>query len=264
MKDYEHRAQQYLPRRSYTLIRVDGKAFHTYTRGLKKPFDEGLVDDMEATMIALCTGIQGAKLAYHQSDEITVVVTDFDTHETCMWFNGRTDKMCSVAASIATAEFNSQRLVRAVGSGDIDVLQLTGGQSIRLAQFDARVFTVPTRAETLNNLLWRQRDAIKNSISAAAQHHFSEKQLRGVNGNEKKRMLLAGGYDWNTLPIRLQRGSVCIKRSVFTSFTPTSVDLMPDGQRSTAGIGTSRSKWMVEPAPDFAAMWDSSMIPERE
>jgi tRNA(His) 5'-end guanylyltransferase len=110
-ENYENRTRISLPRRSYTVIRIDGKAFHTYTKGLNRPFDRRLIEDMNATAAYLCKNIMGAKLAYVQSDEISIVITDFEDISTQAWFDNNLQKMCSVAASMATSEFNRLRLM---------------------------------------------------------------------------------------------------------------------------------------------------------
>ena len=113
MKDsYENRTRFMLGRRSYTLMRIDGKAFHTYTKGLDRPFDAGLIYDMDETTKYLCKNIQGAKFGYVQSDEISILITDFDDIASEMWFDGNLQKMCSISASLATAEFNRLRMKR--------------------------------------------------------------------------------------------------------------------------------------------------------
>src|SRR5262249_45011362 len=106
---YENRAKTFLPRRTYTVIRIDGKAFHSYTRGLDRPYDQRLMDDMTATAGFLCQEIAGARLAYCQSDEISVILTDFDKVSTQAWFDGGAQKITSVSASLATAKFNELR-----------------------------------------------------------------------------------------------------------------------------------------------------------
>ena len=106
MKGYEAVTKYVLPRRGYTMIRIDGKAFHTYTKGFKRPFDQGLIDDMDTTAMFLCKEIQGAVAAFVQSDEISILVCDFEKLETSAWFDNSIQKMCSVSASMATAKFN--------------------------------------------------------------------------------------------------------------------------------------------------------------
>lgn len=160
--NYENRTQTWVPRRTYTIIRIDGKAFHSYTKGLTRPFDNGLSDAMNATALFLCQEIQGAKFGFVQSDEISILMTDFDNIETDVWFGGNVQKIVSVAASLATAKFN------AVRPG-------------KLAMFDCRVFTIPDPTEVVNYFIWRQKDTIRNSIQAVAQSIYSPKQLNGKN-----------------------------------------------------------------------------------
>ena len=169
---YEVRAQTLLPRRTYTIIRLDGKSFHTYTRGCEKPHDRELSVDMQVAAGQLCKQAQGARFAYVQSDEISVLLTDFATDHTDAWFDGNVQKIVSVSASIVTAWFNS---LRRTENG--------------LAYFDARVFTIPDPTEVKNYFVWRQRDCVRNSIMSLAQAHFSHKQLHGKNTDELQEML---------------------------------------------------------------------------
>jgi len=99
---YEDRFRLQLPRRTNILIRIDGKAFHTYTKGLNRPYDTDLMDDMNETTKFLCENIQGAKMGYVQSDEISILITDYDDIDTQGWFDYNLQKMCSISASLAT------------------------------------------------------------------------------------------------------------------------------------------------------------------
>ncbi len=198
MKDYyEGRAAVKLPRRSYTVVRVDGKAFHTFTRGLARPFDAGLVEDMDSTATYLCSGIMGAKLGYVRSDEISVVLTDFDDLRTQAWFDLGIQKVCSVAASMATRAFNEARQRRTPGG--------------RWAEFDARVFQLPNITEVENYLVWRQQDASRNSISSVAQSLYSHRELHGVSSSGMQELLHRKGVNWNDLPSGLKRGRAIVK-----------------------------------------------------
>lgn len=205
MKRYEEVYKYKLVPRSYTIIRLDGRAFHTFTKGLKKPFDKRVVDAMINTTFKLKSEIQGCKLAYVQSDEISLVLTDFDTHEMQPWFGNEVQKITSVSASIATSTFN------AVSGID------------RIANFDSRVFQVPSHTEVYNYILWRQQDAIRNSISACAQALYSPKQLNGKNqilmremitdkSEEFTQIMLDLGYEseeyytWEDIPDFLKYG----------------------------------------------------------
>lgn len=195
MKDfYENRTRFCLPRRTYTVIRIDGKAFHSYTRGLKRPFDDQLMIDLDETAKFLCKEIQGTKLAYVQSDEISIVLTDFEEIGTDAWFNGNIQKMASVSASLATAKFN----------------ELRPG---KLAFFDSRVFTIPYITEVENYLIWREQDASRNSISAVAQSLYSQKQLMGKTGDQMQEMIFQKGINWNDYPPRYKRGRMIVKET---------------------------------------------------
>jgi tRNA(His) 5'-end guanylyltransferase len=197
---YEDRTKQFLMRRMITIIRLDGKGFSKFTKGLNKPFDDGFSDDMDATAVYLCENIQGAKFAYTQSDEISVILTDFDNLETSAWFDYNVQKMVSIAASLATARFNQLRAFR--------------GET-KLAQFDARVFQVPSVNEMTNYVLWRQQDCTRNSISMAASANFPHKQLEGVSGNDKQELLFnEKGINWNDYKVKYKRGVVISKKSI--------------------------------------------------
>lgn len=198
MKGYEYSYRYYLPKRLPVMIRIDGKAFHTYTKGFKKPFDEKLANAMWETTKYLCENIQGCKMGYTQSDEITLLVTNYEKVTTDSWFDNNLQKMASVAASLATAKFNEE----------IHKLYPEKG----LALFDARVFVVPHN-EVVNCLLWRQLDASKNSISMVAQANFSHKSLQGLNGNQMQdKLWKEKDINWNDLPVWQKRGAAIIKK----------------------------------------------------
>lgn len=215
MKDfYEDRTRFKLARRTNTIIRIDGKAFSTYTKGLKKPFDAGLIEDMNLTTEFLCKNIQGAKFGYVQSDEISILLTDYDSIQTDAWFDGNLQKMASIAASIATVRFNQLRMMRACHEGsDVDgYLDMDDLDKFKLAMFDARVFQIPSQIEVINYFIWRQQDATRNSISSVAQANFSSSQLKGVKTNQMQDMLmLEKGINWNDFTPREKRGAVIKK-----------------------------------------------------
>ena len=191
---YENRTRNLLPRRTYTIIRVDGKAFHTYTRGLERPFDMQLIADMDATACYMCKNIQGAKLAFVQSDEISIVLTDFDKLGTAAWFDGNIQKMASVSASLATAKFNQLR-------------------PDKIALFDSRVFTIPSAIEVENYLIWRQQDTTRNSISSVAQYLYSPKELHGKDTDTMQEMCFQKGVNWNDYEAKLKRGRLIVKET---------------------------------------------------
>ena len=207
MKGYENVFRNYLPRRSYVIIRVDGKAFHSFTKGLKKPFDDELIEDMNETTKFLCANIQGAKLGYVQSDEISIIITDFETFDTQSWFENNIQKMCSISASLATAKFNQLRLKR-VNNG---VFANEIEEHPKLAQFDSRIFLVPNRSEAMNYLLWRQNDAVRNSISMVAQSLYPHKELQGKNTDQMQELAFRKGINWNDLEAGKRRGRLFAK-----------------------------------------------------
>jgi len=191
---YENRTRTFLPRRTYTIIRIDGKAFHTYTRGLTRPFDWDLVNDMDETAKYLCENIQGAKFAFVQSDEISILLTDFNEMNTSAWFDGNIQKMTSISASLATAKFNELR-------------------PNKLALFDSRVFTIPTAIEVENYMIWRQQDTVRNSISSVAQSLYSHRELNGKNTNQMQEMCFNKGVNWNDFDPKLKRGRLIVKET---------------------------------------------------
>ncbi|MGW1961785.1 tRNA(His) guanylyltransferase Thg1 family protein [Streptomyces sp. NPDC001935] len=241
MKRHEAAYRTVLPCRTYTVIRVDGRAFHTYLRGAVKPFDLQFMEDMDAVAEALCKEIAGSVLAYTQSDEISVLVTDFGSHNSEPWFGGVVAKQISIAASVATAVLNGRRP--------------TGR-----ALFDARVFTLSDPVEVANYFLWRQRDAVRNSISMAAQAHFSQKRLHGVDTKGMQELLHAeAGVNWNDFPDGCKRGRVTVR---CTGERP--VKYVERRTLTTVHITALRSWWETSAAPHFTAepgSWLASVIP---
>lgn len=193
---YENRTRIHLPRRTYTIIRLDGKAFHSYTRHLTRPYCAKFNSAMDETMQFLCKNIQGAKIGYTQSDEITILLTDFDKLTTDAFFDGNVQKITSVVASMAAAFFNQ------VGIRPVDD---------KLAFFDARVFTISDPAEVANNFIWRQQDCGRNSIQMLAQHYYSQKELNGKNIAAQQEMIFKAGDNWNNHPSGYRRGRVAVR-----------------------------------------------------
>ncbi|MCY7911168.1 tRNA(His) guanylyltransferase Thg1 family protein [Bacillus inaquosorum] len=200
MKDYENAYRVKLPKRMPVLIRIDGKAFTNYTKGMKKPFDEDLTYAMWETCKYLAQNIMGCKLAYTQSDEISLLLTNYDKLTTESWFDNNLQKLVSVSASLATAKFN-------------EVMRMKYPEK-KLALFDARAWILP-KDEVCNYFLWRQKDATKNSISMVAQANFSHNQLQGLNGGQlQDKLFLERGINWNELPTWQKRGA-CITKVYF-------------------------------------------------
>lgn len=211
---YEQIPKTKLMRRTPVIIRIDGKAFHTFTRGFNRPFDEVLIKTMQETTKYLCEHIQGCVLGYTQSDEITLVLVDYQRFETSAWFDYEVMKMCSIAASMATMAFNKafynnvEELRKKEHSYYTRVLSEACDKG---AMFDARVFNVP-KEEVTNLIYWRQLDATRNSIQMLGRANFSSKELHEKTCNMIQDMLMTQrGINWNDLPTYLKRGSCCIK-----------------------------------------------------
>lgn len=195
---YEERTRILLPRRTYTIIRIDGKAFHSYTRNFKRPFDDTLTNTMDRTAIELCKSIQGVQFGYVQSDEISLVLTDFTDIHTEAWFNGNLQKTVSVAASIATMAFNEETRTQQTAFDPT-------------ATFDARAFTIPDREEVMNYFIWRQQDATRNSIQMVAQSLYSHKELHNKNNSQLQEMIFQKGQNWDCCSPRNKRGSAILR-----------------------------------------------------
>lgn len=237
MKEYyERRTQTHLLRRSYTLIRLDGKAFHTYTRGFERPFDLKLMRIMDQTATKLCELIQGAKMAFVQSDEISILLTDFDTEQTDAWFDGNVQKITSVSASIATAAFNNGMYL------DEEIM----ASMEKVAYFDSRVFTLPNLNEVTNYFIWRQQDATRNSIQMGAQSVYSQKQLDKKNTSDLQELMFQKGINWNDYPVGFKRGRMILKEKTET------VEI-PEKHAGFGGTTTvERKRWASFEPPVFS------------
>lgn len=221
---YEARAKTYLPRRTPVAIRIDGKAFHTFTRSFQKPFDEVLGNSMVRTMEYLCKNIQGCVFGYTQSDEITLLLIDYKQLNSEAWFDYQTQKMCSIAASMATMAFNRyfQEEVQKhiddtepifITDEEIRLIDTYSRAAEKGAMFDARVFSIP-KEEATNLIYWRQLDATRNSIQMVGQANYSHNVLQGMCCNNIKTMLeVDKGIIWGNYPTRWKRG-VAWKRSI--------------------------------------------------
>lgn len=226
MKEYEAVPKIKLMKRTPVAIRIDGRAFHTFTKGLYKPFDDVLVESMQKTMKYLCENIQGCVFGYTQSDEITLILTDYTTFETSAWFDYEVQKICSIAASMATMKFNQifselaakdykEKLDPFCGEWTGKDLEIAVKRSKAIekgAMFDARCFNI-SKEEVTNLIYWRQLDAMRNSVQSVGQAHFSHKELQGKTCEMIKEMLKTreGVRPWEEYPIHLQRGSACYK-----------------------------------------------------
>ncbi len=231
MKEYyEEIPKTKLMRKCPVVIRIDGKTFHTFTKGFKEPFDEVLLRSMQETMKYLCENIQGCVLGYTQSDEITLILIDYKTLTSSAWFDYEVQKMCSIAASMATMAFNKffsknvedfeqyyateHEINGWYGKGTLEyeMCQIYTKAVNKGAMFDARCFNIP-KEEVTNLVYWRQLDASNNSIQMVAQANFSHKELQGKSCNDIQDMLFTQkGINWNDYPTYQKRGSCCVKR----------------------------------------------------
>ena len=221
--NYEQIPKLRLTRRTPVIIRIDGKAFHTFTKKFKKPFDHILMDTMQLTMKFLCENIQGCMLGYTQSDEISLLLTDYTTFETQPWFDYEVQKICSISASMATLAFNKEftRMANNYIDTTMEAWNISDDEKKYMetlekamamgAMFDSRCFNIP-KEEVTNYFYWRQLDATRNSIQMVGQANFSQKQLHGKSCNVIQDMLHEEkGINWNDFSIPEKRGACCIK-----------------------------------------------------
>lgn len=223
---YENISKTRLMRRTPVIIRIDGKAFHTFTRGFQKPFDEILVKTMQDTTKYLCENIQGCIFGYTQSDEITLVLVDYKKLNSEAWFDYEIQKMCSIAASMATMAFNKYFIENVWGYFTDNVFphcianypetketyeSILKKAIEKGAMFDARCFNIP-KEEVTNCVYWRQIDAVRNSIQMVGQANFSHNELHKKTCNMIQEMLHEQkGINWNDFPTYLKRGSAVKK-----------------------------------------------------
>ena len=248
---YEQIPKTKLMRRIPVAIRIDGKAFHSYTRGFKRPFDDVLIKTMQETMRCLCENIQGVVIGYHQSDEITLILQDYKRFNTSAWFDYEVQKLCSISASIATAVFNKvfenniyqyeAEMVRKNYPEDmIKQFEAYKKASQKCAMFDSRCFNIP-KEEVANLIYWRQLDATRNSIQMVGQANFSQKQLQNKSCNQIQDMLMTQkGINWNDFPVYQKRGSCCIKE------TYTNVETTGYSNKTVNFETTTRTRWIID------------------
>lgn len=220
---YEQVSKTTLLRRTPVAIRIDGKAFHTFTRGFEKPFDTLLVNVMQQTTKKLCENIQNCVFGYTQSDEITLILVDYKDINTAAWFNYEVQKLCSISASMATLYFNKffKQSVEQFDMNsitqekEVDNYKLLSNYKRALntgAMFDSRCFNIP-KEEVCNLIYWRQLDATRNSIQMVGQANFSHKELQGLTCNKiQDKLITETDINWNNYPTYLKRGTSCLKK----------------------------------------------------
>jgi tRNA(His) 5'-end guanylyltransferase len=195
------------------IVRLDGKSFHSFTRGLQRPYDERMSQLMKEVTKQLVT-FSSAKIGYTQSDEITLVLYS-DNLDSQVFFDGSVFKTISILASFASATFNKF------------MPEYLPEKEKEIPLFDCRAWNVPSKDEAVNCLIWRELDATKNSISMAAQSYFPHKQLIGKTGSDKQEMLFSVGINWNDYPAFFKRGVYIQRRKVVRKYTVTEIDKLP-------------------------------------
>lgn len=253
MKGYEKRNRYYLQRRMPVILRLDMRAGHSFTKGFKRPSDEVFIKSMQNTAKYLCENIQNCKLSYQQSDEITLLLVDYDKLNTDCFFDYRVDKLCSIAASMATMVFNKffekyvneYRFSKWDGiskyeDGTWGYIQTLLNAVDKGAMFDARCFNIP-KEEVTNNFYWRQLDASRNSIQMVGQANFSHKELQNKSCNDIQDMLMTQkGINWNDLPTYQKRGSCCARNKIV---------IESDGVKATVQLrdaSKSENEWIID------------------
>lgn len=262
MKEYESVSRTKLINRLPVVLRLDGKAFHSFTRNFQKPFDKVLIKTMQDTMKYLCENIQGCVLGYTQSDEITLVLVNYEKLNSEPWFDYKVQKMCSISASMATMAFNKEftrNYLYFLHNEDLDwedennekQAKIYSNAMMKGAMFDSRCFNIP-KEEVANLIYWRQLDATRNSIQMVGQANFSHKELHGKSCNQIQDMLFTQkGINWNDYPTYLKRGSCCIKEKYFEECENGKEIKYPEGcsdpyEDDEVKNGVWRKKWVID------------------
>lgn len=249
-EDYENRSKTYLVRRMPVIIRLDGKAFHTFTRELKKPYDAIFHIAMNQTLKYLCENIQGCKIGYTQSDEITLLLTDYDNIDTSAWFDYSLHKMCSISASMATLEFNRvfEREARMYIEGNPNDEKYCKSLMKAIekgAMFDSRGFNVPEH-EVANCFIWRQQDGIRNAVQMLGQVHFSHNKLNRKSTEDIKKMLMEQDVDFEAMPVEFKRGVCCIKKKFAIDKSKRIVSVYDETEKYDMENTVIREKWVLD------------------
>jgi tRNA(His) guanylyltransferase len=233
-----------LPANEWIVIRVDGRAFHTYTRGLEKPFSEPLMASMDHTATVLAREVQGAVLGYVQSDEISIVVAPHPLGDPGgVWFGGSLQKIASISASAATGAFNSH-----FGS--------TMGWS-RWAMFDARVFPLADPTEVDGYLRWRQADCTRNAISMLSEHYIGKKKLKSVKTGERVRLLAEAGVNVSDVNRRFVLGGLTYPVTAPEEVTFTHKQTLEE--QTTVAL---RRRWVLEPTERVGTWFREHAVPD--
>ena len=190
MKRYEAASDVLLPRRMPIIIRADGQAFHTYTRGFNRPFDERVIGAMQYASTKTAESMCGFKLAFIQSDEASFLLTDYDDIATQAWFDNSLLKLCTITASWMTVHFNQYMRENLPEKTSAERKLKT-----KIATFDARAFAMP-EADVANYFLWRAKDWERNSVSMYCRSFFSAKEMHGKGRADQHELLHTVGKNW--------------------------------------------------------------------
>lgn len=207
------------------LVRLDGRSFHTFTRGLARPYDERL----SRTMIEVAKYLVAethASIGYCQSDEISLAFPNLDERQQ-MLFDGRQQKLCSVLAAMASVKFN-QELARRIPE-----------KSHLLPVFDARAWAVNSLETAAEHFLWREADATRNSLTMAAHAYYSHKQLHKAGFAQKHDMLKEKGVNWNDYPAFFKRGTYVRRQTVLKELSPAELARIAPQHRPTGAVARS-------------------------
>lgn len=249
MKTYEKVTRNFVTQGVPKIIRLDMRAGHTFCRGLKRPFDDVFSQSMIAATKELCEKIPGVRMAYTQSDEISLVLNDVtERGQLDCFFKGNISKIISLSASICTLAFNKKYAELYEELSEEEKSRYKDG--LWEAQFDSRVFCLPTVQEVHNYLVWRQQDATRNSIQMVGHANFSDKKMHKKNTNEIQDMLFKEkGINWNDFPVKYKRGALVVKEKY-----------MKESEIPGRGVVTTeRSRWTEYEIPILTK--DTAIVP---
>lgn len=219
--------------------RLDGKSFHTFTRGMKRPYDINLSQLMVNTTKHLVEKTN-ALIGYVQSDEISLV-WNFPEPDSEPLFGGRIMKVSSILAGMCSSYFTREAIKLFP-----DLLDK------QLPAFDCRVINLPSKEEATNMFLWREIDATKNAISMAARAHFSHKRLQNKSGPQMQEMLFQEhGINFNDYPAFFKRGTWVRKVRVEKEVTEEDLKHIPEKYRQLPVTSVIRSVVKELDMPSF-------------
>ena len=256
MKGYEKSSSNYLVKKVPVIIRLDGRAFKTLTKDLHKPYDEVILSCMQDTMKYLCENIQGCVFGYTQSDEITLVLTDYENLDSCAWFDYNAQKLASVSASMATYEF-IMSFIKSIcyfNDKDTSYAEILSSTIRKNISFDARALNVP-KEDVINNIIWRQQDCINNYIISIGRTHYSHDELVGKTQKCILHMLEDKYVYWEDYSNAIKYGVCCYKNGKKTEDGYLR-RVFEDGffVYKNNWVGKEKPKWIVDfiNVPEFS------------